>query len=68
MNFKKQKFSLYIKRKIVMISQIETHETFDDMLFNAFATNFHYFLENSLRKQFKLWDYFNGSVCSKPVP
>ena len=54
MNFKKQKFSLYIKRKIVMISQIEIYETFEDMLSNAFATNFHYFLENSLRKQLKL--------------
>ena len=62
MNFKKQKFSLYIKRKIVMISQIEIYETFEDMLSNAFATNFHYFLENSLTKQFKLWDFFNGSV------
>ena len=62
MNFKKQKFSLYIKRKIVMISQIETYETFEDMLSNAFATTFHYFLENRLRKQFKLWDFFNGSV------
>ena len=62
MNFKKQKFSLYIIRKIVMISQIETDETFEDMLSNAFATNFHYSLENSLRKQFKLWGYFNGFV------
>ena len=45
-----------------MISQIETYETFEDMLSNAFATNFHFFLENSLTKQFKLWDFFNGSV------